>query len=722
MRFSIFAKILSGFSVLLLLMLASQSYSVFMLNSTTTRYAALLAGNQQLIDGIRSMQVDFKRQVQEWKNILLRGDEAADFEKYHRSFLQKYEEVQQQAARIQGLEMSQESLSLLQQFVVEHQRMQTAYLEAIQLLQNDEAHDVYRADRSVRGQDRPPTELLDTLSEHLQQETQTKNDTLQQQEALSQKLLMSVSVLLLVIALAIALLVARKISVPVKEIRDILKKVASGSVQVECSLRSTDEIGDLADSTRDIIAYVQEAAHVAEQVAGGELDIEIHPRSETDVLNYSLTDMVINLREMRTAIQQSVLQAEEQYNAIKAQNWSKDGLSQLSTSLADSHSLEKSCRIAIQTVARYVKAGQGVVYIYEPDKEELSLQASFAFTKRDGLSKHYTLGENIIGQVAQERKAILLKHADREERLINSALISHAPLNTYALPLVYNDELFGVIELASFEIFGAQEQEFLTQAADIMAIAVFSAQQRTRSEALLQQAQQAVREAEIAQQESRRQAQEAEEANVRLEEQQQQLQQQNEEFQQLTTQLKEQQQQSLQEEDKREQLAQSLEQERRLLRNLIDNLPDYIYAKDLQSRFILANLPLARSAGFGHPDELLGKTDFDLQPQTLAETYYRAEQNLMQSKQEIRDREETFESSETGEKTWLLTSKIPFQDQHGHVAGFIGIGRDITEYKRAKDSLQKLREHFEQQLQERSAHLLQEKEELAQRVRELESA
>ena len=424
---------------------------------------------------------------------------------------------------------------------------------------------------------------------------------------------------------------------------------------------------------------------------------------------------------MRETIQQSVIQAEKQYNAIKEQNWVKDGLSRLSAILTGNRSLTESCDIAIRTIARYMEAGQGVIYVYKPEQKILELQGSFAFTERDGLSRSYALGESVIGQVAQERKAILLTHAGREERLINSALISQVPLNTYALPLVYNDELFGVVELASFQPFDTQGQEFLTQAAHIIATAIFSAQQRTRSDELLQRARHAAQEAEAARENAQQNAQDAQKANARLEEQQQRLQQQNEEFKQLTAQLKEEQQQRLREGDERKQLEQRLERERHLLRKLVDNLSDYIYAKDRQSRFILANLPLSRSAGFSSPEELLGKTDFDLQPKALAETYYRVEQELMQTGQELREKEETFENNETGETTWLLTSKIPFRDQQEHVIGFIGIGRNITEYKRATEALQDLKEHFEQQLQERSAHLIRAKEELEQRVRELES-
>lgn len=659
MRVSIFGKILGGLSALLLLMLASEGYNLLTLNAIMERYSGLFERNQQLVDGMRSIQVDFKRQVQEWKNILLRSDNPEDFETYHHSFLQKYEEIQQQTALMQRVEMPQESLKLLQQFIIEHQRLQLSYLAALRLFKTNERYDVHKADRSVRGQDRAPTELLDRLVDQIRQDSRAKNEILQQQTALASKVTLGIFTLLSVLSIAIAVGIARRISGRLKEIRDVLKELANGNLHIECLLHSKDEIGDLAESTRQMTAYLQQVAHVTRQVAGDELEIEIIPKSEHDVLNHSLAGMLDNLREMRAAIQHSVSQAEEQYTAMKTQNWSKDGLNQLNTALSGNLSLTEACQIAIRIVTRYVKAGQGVVYIYSAEEESLILHGSFAFTEHDGLSRHYTLGEGIIGQVARDRNPILLVHNGRMERFINSGLISHAPLNTYTLPLVYNNELYGAIELASFHGFTSREQEFLMQAADMIAIAVFSA---------------------------------------RLEEKQ------------------------LQKIEEREHLEQHPAQECRLLRKLIDNLPDYIYAKDLQSRFILANQPLAGFVGVLHSDGVLGKTDFDFHPKAFAEASYRDEQALMQSGQELRGQEQIATHKGTGEEIWLRISKIPFQDRNGRVAGFIGIGQDITEHKRTVEALRELQEHFEQQLHARSAQLLQANRELEQRVRELESA
>jgi len=90
----------------------------------------------------------------------------------------------------------------------------------------------------------------------------------------------------------------------------------------------------------------------------------------------------------------------------------------------------------------------------------------------------------------------------------------------------------------------------------------------------------------------------------------------------------------------RKQAGEELAQERNLLRSLIDNVPDFIYVKDVQSRFLLTNPALARLIGAATPDELLGKTDFDFFPQELATKYYADEQAIFQSGQPVLELEE----------------------------------------------------------------------------------
>jgi len=132
--------------------------------------------------------------------------------------------------------------------------------------------------------------------------------------------------------------------------------------------------------------------------------------------------------------------------------------------------------------------------------------------------------------------------------------------------------------------------------------------------------------------------------------------------------------------------AAALMSEQSLLRMLIDNLPDIIFAKDAQSRFILANTACARQLGAGSLEEVLGKTDADFVSPELASQFLADEQALMRSGQPV-TKEEVTQNKETGEMLRSLTTKVPLKNDSGKVVGLIGIARNITKRKRAEEAL-----------------------------------
>jgi len=136
----------------------------------------------------------------------------------------------------------------------------------------------------------------------------------------------------------------------------------------------------------------------------------------------------------------------------------------------------------------------------------------------------------------------------------------------------------------------------------------------------------------------------------------------------------------------RKQAEEALAQERNLLRSLIDNVPDRVYVKDTQSRFILSNPALARLIGAAAPNELLGKTDFDFFPQELAAKYYADEQAIFQSGQPVLELEEPSVDA-AGNERWVSSTKILLRDAQGKIVGLVGMGHDITERKQAEERL-----------------------------------
>jgi PAS domain S-box-containing protein len=129
-----------------------------------------------------------------------------------------------------------------------------------------------------------------------------------------------------------------------------------------------------------------------------------------------------------------------------------------------------------------------------------------------------------------------------------------------------------------------------------------------------------------------------------------------------------------------------LEKEHNLLLALINNMPDRIYAKDIQSRFIVCNNALVKRMGLSSPDDVIGKSDFDLLPHQLAAQYYANEQEIIQSGKPLINHEESM-GNVSGTTRWSLTTKVPLIDTKGKIVGIVGIGKDITERKLAEEEI-----------------------------------
>jgi PAS domain S-box-containing protein len=135
--------------------------------------------------------------------------------------------------------------------------------------------------------------------------------------------------------------------------------------------------------------------------------------------------------------------------------------------------------------------------------------------------------------------------------------------------------------------------------------------------------------------------------------------------------------------------------ERRMLRTLIDNLPNQIYVKDFDCRKVIANKADVNTIGFKEEAEVLGKTDIELFPGQTGQRGYADDKRVINSGKAIVEHEDDFVDSK-GVRRWLLTTKIPLKDMDGGITGLVGIGHDITERKRVEEELIKAKDKAEE--------------------------
>ncbi len=141
----------------------------------------------------------------------------------------------------------------------------------------------------------------------------------------------------------------------------------------------------------------------------------------------------------------------------------------------------------------------------------------------------------------------------------------------------------------------------------------------------------------------------------------------------------------------RKRMEEQLAFERDLLRALLDNVPDRIYFKDTESKFLQCSMAMAKRLGLKNPDEVVGKTDFDFHPPELAREFFNDEQRILLTGTSIINKVER-QIGADGAEIWASVTKVPLRNRAGFITGIIGISRDITEIKRAERELQKARD------------------------------
>ncbi len=220
-------------------------------------------------DQARIMQLEFKKQVQEWQNILLRGHDAVDREKHRAAFFEQSEIVQVFGNNLMRSVTDGQARELLARFLAEHEGMERRYEEAFVQFHAGKGRDPRPADRMVSGQDRAPTDLIDRLVARIGVVRRVES----QEAALhrEQRVIVVAVLALLIGLLALGAGVSRSITGPIAETVVGLERVAAGDLRHRITIVGDDEVARMnraLNSTVDAIERTQvslaEAAEAAE--------------------------------------------------------------------------------------------------------------------------------------------------------------------------------------------------------------------------------------------------------------------------------------------------------------------------------------------------------------------------------------------------------------------------------------------------------------------------
>jgi HAMP domain-containing protein/signal transduction histidine kinase/DNA-binding response OmpR family regulator len=288
----------------------------------------------------------------------------------------------------------------------------------------------------------------------------------------------------------------------------------------------TDNVNQLA---ANLTTQVRAIAEVATAVTKGDLtrSIKVEASGEVAALKDNINEMIRNLKD--TTLKNS------------EQDWLKTNLAKFSRMLQGQKDLLTVGRLILSELAPVVSAQHAVFYILDTSTEtaELSLLAGYAHQGQGAVGSRLRMGEGLVGQCALEKQKILLTNVPPDYIRISSGLGDAAPQNIIVLPVVFEGQVKGVLELASFERFNPTHQAFLDQLCESIGIVLNTIEANMRTEDLLKQSQSLARELGSRQEELQKTNQELEEKAGLLAHQNQEVESKNREVEQARQALEE---------------------------------------------------------------------------------------------------------------------------------------------------------------------------------------
>ena len=236
--------------------------------------------------------------------------------------------------------------------------------------------------------------------------------------------------------------------------------------------------------TRSITRALDYAVSVADSIAQGDWDAEINVDSTNETGR-----LLLAIRSMRDVLK-TQRDADQRDERLKSQ------LAGLNDCMRGDMPMQQLGSNMLGYLVPIMDAQAGAFYVYDSDERKLRMSSSYALERRKNLANEYELGESLVGQCGMEGKPILLSRVPQDYLSVSSATGAAQPGSVLVTPLIHEDELKGVLEIAAFREFDDDDLAFIEQGTRNIAVAVHTAESRVRLAEMLMRSEEQAQELE----------------------------------------------------------------------------------------------------------------------------------------------------------------------------------------------------------------------------------
>lgn len=289
------------------------------------------------------------------------------------------------------------------------------------------------------------------------------------------------------VIITLLLLTSSSVIRPIERLNELINTLAHGGLPKYIVTEGKGRIAEMTSGVKMLVERLRETTRFSLAIGQAEFDYEFTPLSDKDDLANALLEMRDNLKSANEEAQRRKIEDEHR-------NWASQGIALFSDLMRQqTNDLQALGYAVISKLVDYTDSVQGGLFMLNEEDEShpyIEMMGCYAYDRQKYFTKHIEFGEGLIGRCVQEGKSIYMTDIPEGYTHITSGLGKATPGSLLIVPLKVNEKVYGVVELASFNVFADYQIELVEKVGENIAATLSSVKINVRTSELLERTRQ----------------------------------------------------------------------------------------------------------------------------------------------------------------------------------------------------------------------------------------